>query len=54
MPTLAERLSPSSTEAQIKAAITASIQQLMNEGSEQDQAVAIVMEQVKKATGKGV
>ena len=52
MPTLAERLTPSSSSAQIKAAISDSIGQLMKEGREQDQAIAIAHEQARKSTGK--
>ncbi len=52
MPTLAERLSPNSSDAQVKAAISDSIAQLMNEGRPQEQAVAIAHEQAAKATGK--
>jgi len=52
MPTLAEKLTPNSSDAQIKAAISNSIQELMNAGREQDQATAIAFEQARKATGK--
>ncbi len=52
MPTLAERLSPNSSDAQVKAAISDSIAQLINEGRSQEQAIAIATEQARKATGK--
>ncbi len=52
MPTLAEGLSSSSPDEQIKAAISSTIQQLMEEGREQDQAIAIALDQARKATGK--
>ena len=52
MPTLAEKLTSSSSDAQIKAAISNSIQELMNAGREQQQATAIAYEQARKATGK--
>jgi len=52
MPTLAEKLTPSSSKAQIDAAISDSIAQLMNEGRPQDQAVRIAHEMARKATGK--
>ncbi len=52
MPTLAERLSPNSSDAQVKAAISDSIAQLINEGTPQDQAIRIAHEQAAKATGK--
>ncbi len=52
MPTLAEKLSPDSSDSQIRAAISDAIQMLMGEGREQEQAIAIAMEQARKATGK--
>lgn len=52
MPTQAEGLNSGSPDEQIKAAISATIQQLVNEGREQDQAIAIALEQARKATGK--
>lgn len=52
MPTLAEGLSPTSSEAQIKAAISDTIAQLVNEGTPQDQAIAIAYSMAEKATGK--
>ena len=52
MPTLAEKLTPRSPKGQISAAISDSIAQLMREGREQKQAVAIAYEQARKATGK--
>ena len=52
MPTLAEKLTPSSSSGQISAAISDSIAQLIREGREQDQAIAIAHEQARKATGK--
>jgi len=52
MPTTAEGLSPASSMAQIKAAISDTIAQLINEGMPQDQAIAIAYSQAEKATGK--
>ena len=52
MPTLAEKLTSKSSPGQISAAISDSIAQLMREGREQDQAVAIAYSQARKATGK--
>ena len=52
MPTLAEKLTPQSSPGQISAAISESIRMLMDEGREQQQAVAIAYEQARKATGK--
>lgn len=52
MPTMAQNLTPDSSEAQIKAAISAAIAQLVREGTPQDQAVAIAYEQARKSTGK--
>lgn len=52
MPTLAEKLSPKSSDGQISAAISDSIATMMNEGRPQDQAVRIAHEMARKATGK--
>ena len=52
MPTMAEKLTPQSSQGQISAAISESIRKLMEEGREQDQATAIAIEQASKATGK--
>ena len=52
MPTLAEKLSSSSSKGQITAAVSDSIAQLMNEGMPQDQAIAAAHEMAAKATGK--
>ncbi|GAH64794.1 unnamed protein product [marine sediment metagenome] len=52
MPTMAEGLTPQSSDAQIKAAISATIALLVREGREQDQAIAIAYSQARKATGK--
>jgi len=52
MPTSAERLSSTSSDGQIKASISETIQKLMHEGYPQDQAIKIANEQAAKATGK--
>ena len=52
MPTQAERLTPGSSEAQRKAAISATIAQLVNEGMPQDQAVAVAYSMADKAQKK--
>ena len=52
MPTAAERLPKGAGDPQIKAAISESIAQLMDEGYPQDQAIAIAHEQARKSTGK--
>ena len=52
MPTMAERLTPQSSQGQIQAAISESIRKLMDEGRPQDQSIAIAYEQARKATGK--
>ena len=54
MPTLAEGLSPSSSMAQIKAAISDTIAQLINEGVPQEQAIAEAYSMAEKATGKSL
>lgn len=52
MPTPAEKLTKDSGDGQIKAAISASIAMLMDEGMEQDQAIAAAYGMAEKATGK--
>ena len=52
MPTLAEKLTPSSSKGQIDAAVSDTISQLMKEGRPQDQAVRIAHEMAASATGK--
>lgn len=52
MPTLAEKLTPSSSKGQISAAISDTIAHYMDKGRPQDQAVRIAYEQASKATGK--
>jgi len=52
MPTMAEKLTPQSSQGQISAAISESIRKLMDEGREQSQATAIAYSQARKATGK--
>jgi len=52
MPTMAEGLTPDSSDSQIKAAISDTIAQLVREGREQEEAVAIAYSQAEKATGK--
>lgn len=54
MPTMAEGLTPSSSMAQIKAAISDTIAQLVNEGVPQDQAIAMAYSMAEKATGKSL
>ena len=48
-----ERLSKGSPEAQSKAAMSACIAMMVNEGRPQDQAVAMCSEMVKKKTSPG-
>ena len=52
MPTKASTLNPGASEEARKAAISATIKQLIDEGYEQDQAVAIAHSQADKAMGK--
>lgn len=52
MPTPAEVLGPSSTDDEIKAAIQATIAQLVREGREQRQAVAMAYDMARRATGR--
>lgn len=47
-----QRLSKGSSESQVKAAISACIQMMMNEGRPQDQAVAMCYSMISKKTGK--
>ena len=52
MPTAAEKLTPKSSDEERQNAITASISQLMNEGTEQNQALAIAISQADTAMGR--
>ena len=52
MPVPVEQLSPNSSMGQIRAAISESIAQMMEEGMEQMQAVAATFEMARKITGK--
>ncbi len=52
MPTPAEDLNKDSPNEAIKEAISSTVSQLVNEGFEQEQAVAIAFRQASKATGK--
>lgn len=52
MPTAATRLTKDSSLDAIKAAISETIAQLVSEGREQSQAVAIAYSQAERATGK--
>lgn len=54
MPTLAEKLTSTSSSGQVNAAISDSIRQLMNEGRSQQQAVVMANEMARKATGKSL
>ena len=47
-----ERLNTSSSDSQTKAAISACIQMMMNEGRPQDQAVAMCQEMVRGKKGQ--
>lgn len=51
MPMPAESLTPDSTDADIKSAISSSIKMCMDEGGKQDQCVAIAYSMAKRATG---
>jgi hypothetical protein len=52
MPTPAEGLSQESTEEAVRDAISRTIQQLVSEGFEQEQAAAVAFEQARRATGR--
>lgn len=52
MPTPAEGLTKESSEEAVQAAISKTIEQLVGEGFEQDQAIAIAFNQAKTATGR--
>jgi len=52
MPTKAEQLTPDSTDEQIREAISDCISQLIREGRDQQQAIAICYSQARRATGK--
>ena len=54
MPTPADNLNPNSTEEEIKAAISNTIAQLIREGRDKDQAVAMAFDMVKRKTGKNM
>lgn len=52
MPT--ESLSPDSSDDEIRKAIGDAVAQMMDEGFNQEQAVAVAFEQAAKATGKDI
>ena len=52
MPTPSEGLSPDSSDDAIRKAVGDTVSMLVEEGFPQDQAVAIALEQARKATGK--
>ena len=52
MPTPANKLSKNSSMGEIRAAITASISKLIDEGRPREQAIAIAIGQAEKASGK--
>jgi len=52
MPTSAEGLTPDTPLPQVKAAISASIAKLIDEGYEQEQAIAMAYSMARKATGR--
>ena len=52
MPTPAEGLTRESADDAVKQAISATVRQLVEEGFEQRQAVAIAFSQARKSTGK--
>lgn len=56
MPTMAEGLTPQSSDAQVTAAISDCVAQQLREHPDmkQDQAVAICYSQARTATGKGL
>ena len=54
MPTPADNLNPNSTEEEIKAAISNTIAQLIREGRDKDQAVAMAFDMAKRKTGKNM
>ncbi len=54
MPTPSEGLNSDSSEEAIRDAISETVAQLVNEGFPQDQAVAIALEQARKAVGREI
>ncbi len=52
MPTMSESLKPESSDQEIQKAIGDTVSKLVEEGFNQDQAVAIAFQQAEKATGK--
>ncbi len=52
MPTMSESLKPESSDQEIGKAIQDTVAKLVEEGFNQDQAVAIAFQQAEKATGK--
>ncbi len=52
MPTMSESLKPESSDEEIRKAIGDTVTKLVDEGFNQDQAVAIAFQQAEKATGK--
>ena len=54
MPNPTESLSPESSDEEIRKAIGDAVAQMMEEGFNQEQAVAIAFQQAAKATGKDI
>lgn len=52
MPTMSESLKPESSDQEISKAIQDTVSKLVEEGFNQQQAVAIAFQQAEKATGK--
>ena len=52
MPMAAESLTPDSTDADVRAAISSSVEMCMKEGGKQDQCVAMAYSMAAKATGR--
>lgn len=54
MPMPTEALKPESSDEEIRKAVGDAVAQLVDEGFPQEQAVAIALEQARKATGKDI
>ena len=52
MATPSEALTPDSSDEEIRKAVGETVQQLVSEGFNQDQAVAVALQQASEATGK--
>ncbi len=52
MPQHAQSLTPESSDEEIRAVLIQIVEQLVSEGFDQEQAQAIALEEVSKATGK--